>query len=211
MGNELITLNRALSIHNGTVDSTDGNSLINYFVSVAVLAEMAVSKADDFPWLIEEKLNKRRNSYELDKHLQNMLLFLDGKNGISAKCIECGNKSYYKTEIVLDDSLYIHFCHRFDKTAKYNHPYLMMNEDSSKFRFCCFEYTLSADKTKVEEISLLIPQLGKSDIRVKLPINLTAMREFFKNPDTAIEDQLEALNWHEAEAEVNSSTTDSKA
>lgn len=209
MGNELITLKKALPIQNGTVETSNNSSLINYFVSVAVLAEMAVSNADSAPWLVEEKFNKRRNSYELDKHLQNMLLFLDGKNGVSAKCIECGNKSYYKTEIVLDDSIYIHFCHRFDKTAKYNHPYLMMNEDSSKFRFCCFEYTLSADKTKVEEISLLIPRLGKSDIRVKLPINLTAMREFFKTPDTAIEKQLEILNWHEAK--TDSSTTDSKA
>ena len=64
MGNELITLNKTLPIHNDTVGSTDSNSLINYFVSIAILAEMAVSKADDFPWLIEENLSKRRNSYE---------------------------------------------------------------------------------------------------------------------------------------------------
>lgn len=81
MGNELITLNKTLPIHNGTVGSTDSNSLINYFVSIAILAEMAVSKADDFPWLIEENLSKRRNSYELDKHLQNMLLFWMGRMG----------------------------------------------------------------------------------------------------------------------------------
>lgn len=209
MGNELITLNRALPIHNGTVGSTDGNSLINYFVSVAVLAEMAVSKAEDFPWLVEEKLNNRRNNYEFDKHLQNMLLFLNKRNGVSSKCIECGNSNYYKTEIILDNSIYIHFCRSFDKTAKYNHPYLMMNEDSSKFAFCCFEYTLSKDKTKVTGISLLIPRLNEPDIKAKLSINLTAMREFFKSPDTAIEKQLEELNWHEAKAD--SSTTDSKA
>lgn len=209
MGNELITLNRTLPIHNGTVGSTDGNSLINYFVSVAVLAEMAVSKADDFPWLIEEKLNKRRNSYELDKHLQNMLLFLDGKNGVSAKCIECGNKGYYKTEIILGGSIYIHFCRRFDKTSGYNQPYLEMNDDSSKFGFCCFEYTLSEDKTKVTSINLLIPRLIKPDIKVKLSINLTAMRESFKDTNIAIEKHLEALNWHETKA--NSSITDGKA
>lgn len=116
MGNELVTLNRTLPIHNGTVGQTDGNSLINYFISVAVLAEMAVSNADSAPWLADERLNKRRNSYELDKHLQNMLLFPDGKNGVSAKCIPCGNKSYYKTEIILSDNIYIHFCHNFDKT-----------------------------------------------------------------------------------------------
>lgn len=208
MGNELITLNRTLPIHNGTVGSTDGNSLINYFVSVAVLAEMAVSKAENFPWLVEEKLNKRRNSYELDKHLQNMLLFLNKRNGVAAKCISCGGSGLYKTEVVLDNSIYIHFCRSFDKTAKYNQPYLKMNDDSSKFGFCCFEYTLSKDKTKVTGISLLIPRLNKPDIKVKLSINLTAMREFFKNPDTAIEDQLKALNWYEAEAD--SSTTDNK-
>lgn len=73
MGNELITLNKTLPIHNGTVGSTDSNSLINYFVSVAILAEMAVSKVDDFPWLVEEKLNNRRNNYEFDKHLQKMM------------------------------------------------------------------------------------------------------------------------------------------
>ncbi len=107
MGNELITLNRTLSIHNGTVGSTDGNSLINYFVSVAILAEMAVSNADNAPWLVEEKLNKRRNSYELDKHLQNMLLFLNERNGVSAKCISCGGSGLYKTEIVLENSIYV--------------------------------------------------------------------------------------------------------
>lgn len=197
MGYELITLNRTLPIHNGTVGSTDGNSLINYFVSVAVLAEMAVSNADSAPWLVDERLNKRRNSYELDKHLQNMLLFLDKRNGASAKCISCGGSGLYKTEVVLDNSIYIHFCRRFDKTAKYNLPYLMMNDDSSKLGFCCFEYTLSKDKTKVTNISLLIPRLNKADIQVKLSINLTAMREFFKDPDTAIEKQLEALNWHQ--------------
>lgn len=165
MGNELITLNRTLSIHNGTVGSTDGNSLINYFVSVAVLAEMAVGKADDFPWLVEEKLYKRRNSYELDKHLQSMLLFLNKRNGVSAKCIPCGGSGLYKTEIILDNSIYVHFCRRFDKTAKYNHPYLMMNEDSSRFGLCCFEYTLSKNETKVTSISLLIPQLSELDIR----------------------------------------------
>ena len=208
MVNELITLNRALAIQNGTVGSTGGNSLINYFVSVAVLAEMAVSNADSAPWLVDERLNKRRNSYELDKHLQNMLLFLNKQNGVVAKCISCGRSGLYKTEVVLDNSIYIHFCRSFDKTAKYNQPYLKMNADSSKFGFCCFEYTLSKDKTKVTSISLLIPRLNSPDIKVKLSINLTAMREFFKSPDMVIEKQLEALNWREEK--VNSSATGSK-
>lgn len=208
MGNELITLNKILPMHNGTVGSTDGNSLINYFVSVAILAEMAVSDAASAPWLVDERLSKRRNSYELDKHLQNMLLFLNKRNGVTAKCISCGGSGLYKTEVVLDNSIYIHFCRSFDKTAKYNQSYLKMNADSSKYAFCCFEYTLSKDKTKVTDISLLIPRLSEPDIKVILSINLTAMREFFKNPDMVIEKQLEALNWREEKA--NSSTTGSK-
>lgn len=203
MGNKLLTLNKTLPIHNGAVGSTDGNSLINYFASVIILAEMAVSKADDFPWLIEEKLNKRRNSYELDKHLQNMLLFLDGKNGVSAKCIECGNSNYYKTEIVLDNSIYIHFCRNFDKTSNYNQHYIEMNKDSSMLGFCCFEYTLSKDKTTVTGISLLIPRPVEQDIKVKLPINLTAIRDSFKNTEIAIEKQLKALNWHDAQTNTS--------
>ena len=175
MGNELITLNKTLPIHNGTVGSTDSNSLINYFVSVAILAEMAVSKVDDFPWLVEEKLNNRRN----------------------------------KTEIILDNSIYIHFCRSFDKNAKYNQPYIKMNDDPSKFGFCCFEYTLSKDKTKVTDISLRIPRLDKQDIKVPLAINFTEMRDFFKKNDAAIEEQLKALNWHESKADTF--TTDNKA
>lgn len=198
MGNELITLNKTLPIHNRTINSTDGNSLINYFASIAILAEMAVSKADDFPWLIEEKFNKRRNSYELDKHLQNMLLFLNGKNEVSAKCIECGNSNYYKTEVVLGGSIYIHFCRNFDKTSNYNQQYIEMNRDASKLGFCCFEYTLSKDKTTVTDISLLIPQPGARDIKAKLPINLTAIRNNFKNAGISIEKQLDALTWHDA-------------
>ncbi len=208
MENELITLNKALPIHNGTIGSTDGNSLINYFVSIAILAEMAVSKADDFPWLIEEKLNKRRNSYELDKHLQNMLLFLNGKNEISAKCIECGNSNYYKTEVVLGGSIYIHFCRNFDKTAKYNHQYIEMNRDLSKLGFCCFEYTLSKDKTKVIDISLLIPRPVERDIKVKLPINLAEIRYNFKNAGITIEKQLDALTWHDAQITTEAPTLD---
>lgn len=199
MGKELITLNKTLPIHNGTIGSTDGNSLINYFVSIAILAEMAVSKADDFPWLVEQRLNNRRNSYELDKHLQNMLLFLNGKNGVSAKCIECGNSNYYKTEVILNGSIYIHFCRNFDKTSKYNQRYIDMNMDSSEFRFCCFEYTLSKDKTTITSISLLIPQPVVPDIRVMLSINLIAIRDSFKVADIAIEKQLKALNWHDAQ------------
>lgn len=202
MGNELITLNKTLPIHNDTVGSTDSNSLINYFVSIAILAEMAVSKADDFPWLIEENLSKRRNSYELDKHLQNMLLFLDGKNGVSAKCIACGNSNYYKTEIILDGGLYIHFCRSFDKTAKYNKTYIKMNEGSSNLRFCCFEYSLSKDKTAVTGIDLLIPRPVERDIKVKLSINLAEIRYNFKNVGITIEKQLDALTWHDAQIEV---------
>ena len=209
MGNELITLNKILLMHNGIDGSTDGNSLINYFVSVAILAEMAVSKVDDSPWLVEEKLNNRRNNYEFDKHLQNMLLFLNKRNGVSSKCIECGNSNYYKTEIILDNSIYIHFCRSFDKNAKYNQPYLKMNDDPSKFGFCCFEYMLSKDKTKVTDISLRIPRLDKQDIKVPLAINFTEMRDFFKKNDAAIEEQLKALNWHESKADTF--TTDNKA
>lgn len=207
MGNELITLNKTLPIHNGTIGSTDGNSLINYFVSIAILAEMAVSKADDFPWLIEEKFNKRRNSYELDKHLQNMLLFLNGKNEVSAKCIECGNSNYYKTEVVLGGSIYIHFCRNFDKSSNYNQRYIEMNRDTSKLGFCCFEYTLSKDKTTLTDISLLIPRPVERDIKIKLSINLAAIRNNFKNAGKSIEKQLDALTWHDAQTDTP--TTDS--
>lgn len=202
MPNELITLNRTLQINSETIEATAGNSLINYFVSVAVLAEMAVSQDNDFPWLIEEKLFKRRNSYEFDKHLQSMLLFLDGKNGASAECIACGTSGLYKTEIVLDNSIYVHFCRSFDKTAKYNQPYLLMNEESSKLRFCCFEYTLSADKTKVIDISLLIPRLNKADIKVNLPIDFKSIRDRFTTTNEPIPKQLEALNWHQTETDA---------
>mgnify|MGYP006886756291 FL=1 len=207
MRNELITLNKALPIHNGTIGSTGGNSLINYFVSIAILAEMAVSRADDFPWLIEEKLNKRRNSYELDKHLQNMLLFLNGKKEISAKCIECGNSNYYKTEVVLGGSIYIHFCRNFDKTSNYNQQYIEMNRDASRLGFCCFEYTLSKDKTTVTDISLLIPRPNESDIKIKLPINLTAIRNNFKNAGKSIETQLDSLTWHDAQTDTPATDT----
>ncbi len=202
MPNELITLNRTLPINNGTIEATAGNSLISYFVSVAVLAEMAISKGNDFPWLVEEKLNNRRNSYEFDKHLQNMLLFLNGKNGASAECIACGSSGLYKTEIVLDNSIHVHFCHSFNETAKYNQRYLLMNENSSKLRFCCFEYTLSADKTKIIDISLLIPRLSKADIRVNLLIDFKSIRDSFKEAGGSIPKQLEVLNWHQEQEDA---------
>lgn len=205
MPNELITLNSTLSINNETVESTKGNSLINYFVSVAVLAEMAISKGNDFPWLIEEKLFKRRNSYEFDKHLQSMLLFLDGKNRVSAKCIACSSSGYYITEVILDSNIYVHFCRRFDKTAKYNQPYLLMNEDPSRFGFCCFEYTLSADKTKVIDISLVIPRFNKADIKVKLPIDFKSIRDRFTTTNEPIKKRLEALNWHQEQEDASKS------
>ncbi len=205
MSREIITLNKALSINNNTTKPPQDNSLINYFVAIAVLAETAVSKGDDYPWLTEKKLNKRRNGYEFDKHLQNMLLFIDGRNDVSAKCIECGASNYYKTEIILDNSIYVHFCHSFDRTAKYNKPYLLMNEDSSKFNFCCFEYTLSADKTKIIDISLLIPRLNNKDIRLKLNIDFKAIKDSFNSADITIEKRLELLNWHQKKEDVSKS------
>lgn len=202
MESGLITLNSALPIRNETVESPDSSSLINCFVSVAVLAEMAVSKAENFPWLIEEKLNNRRGSYELDKHLQNMLLFLNNRNGVSAKCIACGNSNYYKTEVILDNSIYVHFCRSFDKNAHYNKQYMEKNEDSSKFGFCCFEYALSKEKTTVTGIHLLIPRKSKPDIKIELSLNLTAMRKFFKKEGMTIEKELEALNWHQEQTDT---------
>ena len=132
-----------------------------------------------------------------------MLLFLDGKNGVSAKCIECGNSNYYKAEVVLDGKIYVHFCPNFDKTSKYNKPYIQMNGDSSNLRFCCFEYTLSKDKTLITDISLLIPRPIEQDIKAKLPINLTAIRNNFKSADITIEKQLDALIWHDAQTDAS--------
>ena len=70
MSVELITFNDALCIKDETVHNLSGNSLVNYFISIAVLAETAISNSDSFPWLIEPKLAQRRNAYEFDKNLQ---------------------------------------------------------------------------------------------------------------------------------------------
>lgn len=77
-----------------------------------------------------------------------------------------------------------------------------MNEDSSNLRFCCFEYSLSKDKTAVTGIDLLIPRPVERDIKVKLSINLAEIRYNFKNVGITIEKQLDALTWHDAQIEV---------
>ena len=77
-----------------------------------------------------------------------------------------------------------------------------MNRDSSKLGFCCFEYTLSKDKTTITDISLLIPRPDERDIKVKLPINLTAIRNNFKNAGISIQKQLAALTWHDAQTDT---------
>lgn len=196
MSVELTTLNDALCIKDETVNNLSGNSLVNYFISIAVLAETAISKSDKFPWLIEKKLDKRRNAYEFDKHLQNMMLFLDGKDGISAKCIPCGSSGMYKSEIVIDEKIYVHFCHSFDKTAKYNEPYIQMNENSDELRFCCFEYSLTSDKTQVSEINLLIPRFKKNNIKIILNSDFQLIRERINKSSETIEKKLLELHWN---------------
>lgn len=139
------------------IELRNGFTLIQDICARFAIAELAVKQVGNAPWLIEEKFNKRRDAYEFDEHLQNILERINGYEEIQAYPIECGNSHYYKLEVVFDDRLFLHFQQSFGKNAKYNKKYLMKNTDDSPTMYAFFLYSLDEEKCNVKSLKLIIP------------------------------------------------------
>jgi len=177
-------------------DFGQNQTLMYEFCAIFAIAELAIAKANDAPWLIEDKLNKRRTAYEFDKHLQNLLLLSNGHNGLSANCIECGKSNMYKTEVVLDGKFYFHFQQSFNPEAAYNKKYLDMNTDDSSSEYAYFLYSLSKNKDNVKSLKLVLPNYDKSKIKdYELTNTFEPVRRHLMNRNTSVVALLEELNW----------------
>ena len=155
-------------------------SVICAILRIFLAAEFATSKADKVPWLIEDKLNKRRKVFEFDCHLQQMLLYIKNIGNYYAHCIECGNKSLYKTELKTDDGYYLHFNHSFNYEAKYNKKYIELNEDTDNPKFAASQAAEITDDKNV----IVIPSrnIGSHVLNeVELSKELNHLRQVFLN------------------------------
>lgn len=133
---------------------SEGNILYPF-----VVAEQAVSKKTNEINIVDEKLNKRRGQYSFDLYLQNGVLSSKLPNSIT-RTIPCGTSGYYKSEIEFDNSVFLHYQHSFDRSAKYNSRYLAMNSDKNKPKYAFFLYGIDEEKCNITLLKFIIPSMN---------------------------------------------------
>lgn len=145
-------------------------------LEIFLLTEKMV-RENNFLLEIDERLLKRRGSYEFDKYLQHWISKVKIEGYLTAKIISCGSSGCYKAELIVNNSIYIHFSRSFNRGAQYNAKYLSMNSDTDQPRFACVVYTLNDTKDTVEKLEFLIPSRnGEKDERYELSTVLDTMR-----------------------------------
>ena len=143
----------------------NGESFALSILKIFLAAEFATKNDQAAPWLTNCDLMKRRSVMNFDNHLQQMLFYVDRIANYSAFCIECGNKSFYRTELRTEDGYCLHFHHSFNPLAHYNKKYLTYNETASP-KYGYFQYELNKTKERIKSLKLIIPS---SDIN-SLPL-----------------------------------------
>ena len=143
----------------------NGDSLALCILKIFLAAEFSTTNDHAAPWLTNHDLMKRRSVMHFDNHLQQMLFYVNRIANYSAFCIECGNKSLYKTELRTEDGYCLHFNHSFNPLAHYNKKYLTYN-DKAPPKYGYFQYELNKTKEEIISLKLIIPS---SDIN-SLPL-----------------------------------------
>lgn len=126
-----------------------------------ILSEKTVKELSDFS-TIDERLKKRREQYEFDKYLQNWISKINIEKYIKTHIIPCGNKSFYKSEMIINDRVYFHFNHSFNHNSKYNEKYLKMNLDADSPKFAYFLYNFNKEKNEVTSLKVVVPSVAKN-------------------------------------------------
>lgn len=170
-------------------------------LQIFLAAEFATLQDNEAPWLTEKKLNKRRGVLRFDNHLQQMLLYTNRISDYHAKCIECGNKSLYKTELRTVDGYCLHFNHSFDASAKYNTKYIETNTDPYDPKFAYFLYKLNPSKDTIISLKFIIPSQSTNASALKeldLSNTLNDLRKvLLNNKITNPANILKPLKWQD--------------
>ena len=160
------------AIEKNNIPQFQGKELLKVVLPLFIFAEMAISN-EDASWIVNDKLEKRRNLYNFDKHLQNMLLFLRKFPNISAEVIPCGTAAYYKTEIVAYDYFYVHTHQSFNRKAKYNRRYLEKNMNYQNPKYAYFLYKLDNSKKKVVSLKYVVPHASCEQYNLEIDLTYT--------------------------------------
>lgn len=164
------------------------------------LAEKAVKADNQCIWFQNEDLNKRRGQYQFDKHLQHMIDYCKQIGVFRSRVIECGNKSYYKSELYYingQEEIIIHIHSSFDPTAKYNKKYLDMNADGEKKRYAYIEYSLDRQREMVQSLTWIVPDIqGKAITKSTIDLLpfLDVTRKFIQSKELTIQEMVRQIN-----------------
>lgn len=159
--------------------------------ATAIVEKIVEDEMNKEFWIVEDKLDKRRNIYSFDWHLQNMLIYLSNLKLMNAYAIECGNKSLYRTEILLDNQYYFHIMHNFDRNSNYLKNYLGMNNEN-EYKYGYFKYSL--DRNKITEFKLIFPK-NDNEICINLISLIEQKRNYIKCTNYSISNYVKELSF----------------
>ncbi len=147
---------------------------------IICLAEVVAKEQADCPWLSSVNLLKRREAYEIDRHVQGMLLSVGKIREFTAKEIECGNKSFYRTEFSTTSGYILHVFHRNDTPkSEYRKEYCRMNQGITNIadaKYMYLAYNLDKERKLITELWAIIPN-GDGESLISKEINLPSIRQ----------------------------------
>ena len=181
-------------------ENNNSFNILKKILYIFVLSEMALGESrNNRSWIQDERLSKQRKTKEYDENLQNMLLSINNDDLLIAKTVECGSKSYYKTECKLKGNCYLLFNHTFDPNAKYIKKYLNMNKDVDSPKFAYFRYDISKQNEEVEKLELCIPYPQKdiSEYKIDLTGYIEPIRKELLSANRPVKDLLHMITEEE--------------
>ena len=173
------------------------NSIIR-MVMIVALAERAVQEDNQSVWLQNNDLNKRRAIYNYDKHLQQMINYVNQVGCFATRTIKCGNSGLCKAELyttIDGENLIVHIHNSFDPQSKYNHIYLNMNADPNRKKYAYIKYHLDSFKQNVNSLQWVVPDVS-GEIDRAFTINLFPILQRLRHcvQGNSIEKVLQQLN-----------------
>lgn len=184
-----------LSLPQGHVEQNSiENSVLRMLLLIA-LAEKAVKADNQCIWFQNEELNKRRKKYQFDNHLQHMIDYCKQIGVFRSRVVECGTKSYYKSELYYvngQKEIIIHIHSSFNQNAQYNHKYLDMN--ATEKRYAYIEYRLDKERETVQSLTWVVPDARKKEITLDLLPFLNITRDFIQSQKLTIQEMVHQIN-----------------
>ena len=171
--------------------------LVYNILKIFVIAEYNVKISDKmFPWRHDEKLLKRRKAYTYDTDVQCLAKKLT-MNNVKTGYLSSQN-GYYKTELIINDKIYIHIHNTFDRNAIYLQPYFDMNNNEKEESYYYIQYTLNNKRKQILDIKIVN---GNNELNLmewyeetKNKMNLIIKDEYIKSVIDILDDSLSGGN-----------------